>query len=1156
MKAKITLLLAGAAMALSFLTGCESSDSGGGGKSHPSRCEVTFKNYDASVLYFNTVEYGGTAVYQGETPTRPGNGQERYYFSGWDRSLENIKSDTTFIAQYSTKPTSFKITWNDYDGTFLNETSVEYGQIPTYPGESPTRPDSGDYYYEFSGWDPKPVAAVEDATYTATYEEYHREDNTKSLLKIHYSVYNPKTGALAVDYAQAPSGLGNVSETGEYNKGSNIDLYAHPFTGYEFVGWYYEGTCLSNEEDYNFRVWSHDIELEARFKYSFFYLDLSSYNTDYGTVSAYSENGLYYDYQENGYKVFFTEEVTLTAYTITDVYRFIGWYKYQNELVSNNAVYKYSMPNSNMKIEAKWNRFSISYFLDGGFWNWGTDYKTSYSYEPGDSSTYTLPTPYKTGYNFVGWKVNDGLSYSETIDLSKLIDYTVTAYWTPITYKIVYHANGGTGEMEDQTCTYDEYSYVQECVYTKTGYSFKYWTRYEDGSGSRYYAGNGIYNLTTTDGGVITLYAYWEVGKSTVATYYVDPKVGNSVTVSFVTNGANEEVEQQVIPNGKTIQNPGILTKEGYVFTGWYSDKGCQNLYDFSSSLTGDFTLYAGWGTADDVAYERHAEYKFDPLLYGDSETLFKTDDSGTTYSACNYYYFTVSNTTTNARIFWRSTYYGLVGALIDLTTNTKLLGDITFTDSYLDGYYFSAVKGHIYALKLWYNYSYYSGGAEFYFTGLEASTNGKVAATEIGFSKIISYDSEYSYTGLVESYSDLLTRTSCEFDGFFDKNNLRYTDKTGAAAGTWFAVDDVDLYTRWTYTEFNITYVLDEGTNSPNNPTKFTISSKNELEGATKVGYDFKGWYLEDTFENKFTAFDGSIEQDLTLYAKFELAQYQITVVIGDIMEMGYTFTVHFETNGANESVDDQVLGEYGSLTYPGALTKAGYTFTGWYKDQECTELYDFTEDVGEDTTVYAGWRETPVPEYYNAYMAINPYTYTSSNPMTVGQGNTYSSAQNYYYFTALKTGSCSLYYKTSSNLSSARIYLTVYDVTASTTVVSQFYMSNYSSYNYKTLSLIQGHTYYVSTYRYNTGSSPTLYMYFSGYPTPEAGGKACDSFVATVTYSLNYSIKVPSIQGYTFLGYFDSENNQYTDENGNSLAPWTLTYGGVILYGKWTQN
>lgn len=47
--------------------------------------------------------------------------------------------------------------------------------------------------------------------------------------------------------------------------------------------------------------------------------------------------------------------------------------------------------------------------------------------------------------------------------------------------------------------------------------------------------------------------------------------------------------------------------------------------------------------------------------------------------------------------------------------------------------------------------------------------------------------------------------------------------------------------------------------------------------------------------------------------------------------------------------------------ITRPADPVNGSNTFTGWYTNKACTELYDFTSPVTEDITIYAGWF-TPV--------------------------------------------------------------------------------------------------------------------------------------------------------------------------------------------------
>ncbi|MFA7179481.1 MAG: leucine-rich repeat domain-containing protein, partial [Dehalococcoidales bacterium] len=64
---------------------------------------------------------------------------------------------------------SYTITWENYDGTVLETDSVAYGSTPTYDGATPSRDDSAQYKYTFSGWSPSVVSVTSDATYIAQF---------------------------------------------------------------------------------------------------------------------------------------------------------------------------------------------------------------------------------------------------------------------------------------------------------------------------------------------------------------------------------------------------------------------------------------------------------------------------------------------------------------------------------------------------------------------------------------------------------------------------------------------------------------------------------------------------------------------------------------------------------------------------------------------------------------------------------------------------------------------------------------------------------------------------------------------------------------------------------------------------------------------------
>lgn len=67
-------------------------------------------------------------------------------------------------------------------------------------------------------------------------------------------------------------------------------------------------------------------------------------------------------------------------------------------------------------------------------------------------------------------------------------------------------------------------------------------------------------------------------------------------TVTFDSRGGTDVTAQTDLLYGDYLEEPEPPTREGYVFTGWYSDKNCIYLWDFSEfTVPQSFTLYAGW---------------------------------------------------------------------------------------------------------------------------------------------------------------------------------------------------------------------------------------------------------------------------------------------------------------------------------------------------------------------------------------------------------------------------------------------------------------------------------------------------------------------------------------------------------------------------------
>lgn len=69
-----------------------------------------------------------------------------------------------------------------------------------------------------------------------------------------------------------------------------------------------------------------------------------------------------------------------------------------------------------------------------------------------------------------------------------------------------------------------------------------------------------------------------------------------------------------------------------------------------------------------------------------------------------------------------------------------------------------------------------------------------------------------------------------------------------------------------------------------------------------------------------------------------------------------GTTCKVQFDSNGGT-AVAEIVVKKNSKLSKPTSPTKENRNFVSWYKDKDCNEVFDFTETITSDTTLYAGW-------------------------------------------------------------------------------------------------------------------------------------------------------------------------------------------------------
>ena len=365
--------------------------------------KVTFKNYNDTLLQEVTVEEGHTAVYTGQTPTKPNTPTHQYTFTGWDASLENITSDCVRVAQFSETQTKYTVSFKNYDGALLYETYVEAGKTATYMGPTPTREEDAERTYSFKGWDHSLENITEDLICVAQYNE------TLKPVTIYYKVTFKNYDGTILQEVNVEEGK-NATYTGATPTRTNTPEFTYTFTGWDGSLENITADCVriaqysTTNVEYTVKFYNYDNQL--------LYTDVVYYQ---GTATYYGETP--------------TREATSAYY-----YTFKGWDK---ELT--NVTKSFS-------TKALYDAHGVSKQITLKPSNGQPDSVMNVTY----GEAYDLGTPVNTGFTFLGWYADE----TTAIPTSGIWEYpnvsVLTAKWGTGYYEFVENEDGYTVSLTDE----------------------------------------------------------------------------------------------------------------------------------------------------------------------------------------------------------------------------------------------------------------------------------------------------------------------------------------------------------------------------------------------------------------------------------------------------------------------------------------------------------------------------------------------------------------------------------------------------------------------------------------------------------------------------------------------------------------------------------
>ena len=487
-------------------------------------------------------------TFNGYYTSTSGSGTKYYNANGSSARNYTLTSGTTLYA-YWTKDT-YTITYNNNGGTISGSyaTTYQYGNSVTLP-TNVTRNGC-----TFGGW-----FNTANCEGTRLYTISSSEVGNKTF----YARWTPNTYTVTLN-KNGGDIVSGAFDRYTYGVGAILPLASGmKKDGFCFAGWYdnedFEGDAITEitVADYDNK------EYWAKWEEGSYPVVL---NTNEGIINS----GNVVSYKHGTAKTLPTD-VTRTGYT------FEGWYENSSCIGSKVEVIPASAVDAKT-FWAKWREqvYTIAFEPNDGIIN-DEVVPTNYTFSVGA----TLPLSVtKNGYAFAGWYDNEDFE-GQPVALVRSSDFgnkTYYAKWNLKTYSIEFHNNGGDidDEVIPSSYTYNDEVELPYEVY-KNGYEFLGW-----------YDNPNFYNEPID---------YIEVGEFGNKTFYAKWQVKN-YGISYIVNGGT--INSGNVTNytyGYGISLPTDVTRTGYTFSGWYSDASftSNRIYSISSDEMGYKTFYAKW---------------------------------------------------------------------------------------------------------------------------------------------------------------------------------------------------------------------------------------------------------------------------------------------------------------------------------------------------------------------------------------------------------------------------------------------------------------------------------------------------------------------------------------------------------------------------------
>lgn len=851
------------------------------------------------------------------------------------------------------------------------------------------------------------------------------------------------------------------------------------------------------------------------------------------------------------YGMFYVNDSTVTS---SNLYNSSGnsnteQYGVRPVVILDSSVKLKGSSNSIWQIEEQGD-LELTIDLNGGEYSDGDEIKT-FKLNEGESWRVTLPKREK--YEIASLEITgEGTS----AELQRNGDYIITmgseksyikVIWDYNKYSITYNTNGGKVDQEYVKAEYGQQLTISNAI--REGYTLLGWSSTGDESNIDYRPGN---NITIKQS--LILDAIWQLNDYTLT---FDGNNGSIIGDSTITGKYRTEVQ---LPKAE---------RAGYTFEGWATETDAtEPEYNDKLRLKENLTLYAVWkpeqftvtfdgngGTTNVESVTENYNAKVDlPIAERPGYTLLGWDENQeatkATYSTNSKY--TIKGNTTLYAIWSINTYTITFNAgegtvnqnTIEGTYNTE----IRLPEATRKGYELLGWSEDAKATQPQYTNTYvikenkvlYAVWSTKRYTVVLDANGGQIG------------DSTDSIKSITNNYLTNITLPTATREGYtFTGWSTNINAILGEYKTNYEIQDNITLYAIWTSDKYTITFngnggIVETETISAN------FNSDIILPEATRAGYTLVGWDIRASSATaKYEAGkEYTVQGNITLYAIWRANKFDI-ILNGNGGAFVYGNGNKIEQISYQKYASDTITMPMQETTngYP-VIQRNGYTFKGWATEAgsdvikyQPGKTYSVSDIVANSTNLYAIWQ-------------INKYTITfnrnsSDNSIKINGESTenYQITENYLENVALPAATRNGY-----TLLGWSENPTDTTVDASGTVGT-------------TVTITEDKTYYAIW-----EANPTEIVFYPNGGNITVNGEQTNEKTQYITryestINNNVSELAPSRQGYTFEGWYTSENggSQVYGTNGKGIigtnywdeeGKWIYTLNSLKLYARWKEK